>query len=98
MANITINNHEGGTINIYNVNDTKVAEAKDKLLDKMFRARDKQTMGGYEGWRELIGMYCSFDYQGMYDYIESYKGKGKGGKTRNECLAYLKTIIKGGVD
>ena len=34
MANIVINN-QGGTVNIYNVNDTKVAEAKDELLNKL---------------------------------------------------------------
>jgi hypothetical protein len=94
MADIVINNNGNGTINIIYADSAKVAEAKDNLLHKMFYARDKKTMGGYAGWRKLIDMYCSFDYQGMYDYIESFKGKGAGGKTRNECLAYLKTIMK----
>lgn len=92
MADIIIHNH--GTVNIYNVNDTSVAEAKDKLLTKLYWARTKQTMGGYDAWLQLLDMYYAFDWQGMYNHIESYKGKGKGGKTRNECLALLKTIMK----
>ena len=94
MAEIIINN-KGGVVNIYNVNNTKVAEAKDQLLTKLYWARNKQTMGGYEAWLELLDMYYAFDWQGMYDAISSYKGKGKGGKTRNECLRLIETIMKG---
>ena len=92
MADIIIHNH--GTVNIYNVNDTTVSEAKDKLLTKLYWARNKQTMGGYDAWLQLLDMYYAFDWQGMYNHIQSYKGKGKGGRTRNECLELLKTIMK----
>lgn len=92
MANIIINN---SIVNIYNVNDTTVAEAKDALLTKLYWARHKQTFGGYEAWLDLLDMYYAFDWQGMHNHISSYKGKGKGGKTRNECLALVETIMKG---
>ena len=95
MANIIIHNHKDGIVNIYNVNDTSVADAKDALLTKLYWARNKQTMGGYNAWLELLDMYYAFDWQGMYDHISSYKGKGKGGKTRHDCLKLLETIMKG---
>ena len=94
MANITINNH--GTVNIYEGVDNTVSEAKDNLLHKMYFARHKATLGGYKGWLKLLDLYYCEQYEEMYDFIKSCQGKG--GKTRNECLAYLKTIIKGGVD
>ena len=94
MANIVI--HNNGTVNIYNVNSTTVAEAKDALLTKLYWARNKQTMGGYEAWLKLLDMYYAFDWQGMYNHIKSHKGIGKGGRTRNECLRLLETIMKGG--
>ena len=92
MANITINNH--GTVNIYNVNDTTVSEAKDKLLSKMYYARHKNTMGGYEAWLDLLDMYYKHDWQCMLDHINSCHGKG--GKTRNECIRHIETIMVGG--
>lgn len=94
MANIVIHNH--GTVNIYNANSTTVAEAKDELLTKLYHARNKQTMGGYDAWLELLDMYYAFDWKGMHNHISSYKGKGKGGKTRNECLRLIEIIMKGG--
>lgn len=91
MANIII--HNNGVVNIYNVNDTTVAEAKNKLLTKLYWARNKQTMGGYEAWLELLDMYYGFEWQNMYNRIKSCQGKG--GKTRNECLEQLEIIMKG---
>lgn len=91
MTNIVI--HNNGTVNIYNVNDTTVAEAKDALLTKLYWARNKQTMGGYEAWLELLDMYYSFEWQKMYNYIKACKCKG--GKTRHDCLKLLETIMKG---
>ena len=87
MNNITINN---STVNIY-INEDKVKEARDKLLTKLYYARYKSTMGGYDAWLQLLDWYYSASYNKMIDFIRSCKGKG--GKTRNECLAYLKTII-----
>ena len=99
MANIIIHN-QGGTVNIYNVNDTKVADAKDKLLTKLFYARNTATLtltgnkqDGYSAWTKLLEMYYDGDFKGMYDYIASCKGKC--GDTRKKCLGYLKTIMKG---
>jgi hypothetical protein len=94
MKNITINNY--GTVNIYNVNDTTIAEAKDELLTKMYWARNKNTMGGYDAWLDLLDMYYSADWQGMYNYIKSCNGKG--GKTRRECLNKLEIIMKEGTN
>ena len=102
MKHITINNY--GTVNIYNVNDTSVADAKCKLLDKLFHAKDTTTMtltndkrDGRAAWLKLLDMYHSLDYQGMYDYIKSCKHKG-GGKTRHDCLKLLEIIMKEGTN
>ena len=92
MADIIINN-KGGVVNVYNINDTKVAEAKDALLTKLYWARNKQTMGGYDAWLELLDMYYGFEWKNMYNHIKACKGKG--GKTRNDCLKLLEIIMKG---
>ena len=92
MANITINNH--GTVNIYEGVDTNaVNEAKDTLLTKMYFARYKQTLGGYEAWLKLLDMYYCEQYEEMHEFIKACKGKG--GKTRHDCLKLLETIMRG---
>ena len=90
MQNFTINNH--GTVNIYNGNGSANL-AKDKLLTKLYYARYKQTMGGYEGWLKLLDMYYQGNFKKMKEFISSCRGKG--GKTRNECINYLDIIIGG---
>lgn len=89
MSNIVITN---STVNIYN-DCSVVSKAKDELLAKLYYARYKQTMGGYEGWLKLLDMYYIGNYVGMIDFISSCHGKG--GKTRNECIRHLNTIIGG---
>lgn len=89
MNNITIYNY--GTVNICNAD--AINEAKDALLSKLYYARNKETMGGYQAWLELLDMYYAFDWKGMYNRIKSCKGKG--GKTRHECLKCLATIMGG---
>jgi hypothetical protein len=95
MAEIIVNNNKGGIVNVYNI-DYRVSQAKDKLLSLMYHARYKETMGGYEGWLKLLSLYDIKDYEKMYEFIESFSGKGKGGKTRNECLNCLEIIMNGG--
>lgn len=92
MANIIINNY--GTINIYENVDNAVSEAKDELLHKMYFARHKATLGGYEGWKKLTDMYYCEEYEEMRNFIKSCQGKG--GKTRHDCLKCLEIIMKGG--
>lgn len=89
MNNFTINN---STVYI-NIAEDTIGKAKDKLLTKLYYARHKATMGGYAAWEELLHMYYMGNYKGMYNFIE--KCKGKGGKTRNECLYYLNVIMGG---
>lgn len=89
MNNITINNH--GTVNIYNYDI--VENARDNLLTKLYHARYKETMGGYKAWLQLLDWYYMGDYNKMIIFIKSCTGKG--GKTRNECLSYLYTILGG---
>lgn len=92
MANIIINNY--GTLNVYeSTTKAEVSEAKDKLLNKMYYARNKETLGGKEGWHKLLDMYYSGDYEGMCEFINSCKGYG--GKTRKACLEHLSTIMDG---
>lgn len=71
----------------------RISKAKDTLLTKMYHARFKKTLGGYEMWCQLTRWYASFEYQEMYDYIKSLTGTG--GKTRNECLKCLEIIMEG---
>lgn len=89
MKNITINN---STVFI-NYNDGTVSEAKDKLLTKLYYARNKNTMGGHDAWLKLLDMYYACNFEGMQRFIKSCHGKG--GKTRNECIKYLDIIIGG---
>ena len=84
--NITINNH--GTVNIYNSNPTE--SARDTLLTKLYYARNKPTMGGYEAWQKLLEMYYCAEWDEMINFISSCKGAG--GRTRNECIKAIKTI------
>ena len=91
MQNITINN---STVYI-NINDDTISNAKDQLLTKLYYARNKDTLGGYQAWHNLLDMYYMGNYEGMRDFIRNCKGKG--GKTRNECVHYLNIIIKGGI-
>jgi hypothetical protein len=92
MQNITINNH--GTVNIYESADPCIVEkAKDTLLSKLYFARYKQTLGGYEGWLKLLEMYHWGEYKQMHKFIKSCNGKG--GKTRKDCLDCLEIIMKG---
>ena len=90
MQNITINN---GTVFI-NYNDNTISEAKDKLLTKLYYARNKTTMGGYEAWLKLLDMYYANDLEEMKRFIQSCHGKG--GKTRNECIQLINII--GGIN
>lgn len=94
MSKIIINNTKGGVINIYNVNESPVSEARDTLLTKLYYARNKDTMGGREAWLQLLDWYYMGDYQAMYDLIKACKGRG--GKTRHDCLECLNIIMKGG--
>lgn len=89
MQNINITN---STVFI-NYNEDTVSIAKDKLLTKLYYARNKDTMGGYNAWLKLLDMYYAFDFKEMQKFIKSCKGKG--GKTRNECLQYINIIMMG---
>ena len=107
MANIIIINY--GTININEIapntnaldlviDDEEVAEmsvdkAKDELLTKMYYARNKQTLGGYNAWLNLLEMYYCEEYIDMLKYIAFCKGKG--GSTRRRCKNLVKRIIIG---
>lgn len=89
MNNFTINN---STVYI-KIGEESINDAKDKLLTKLYYARYKETMGGYESWHKLLDMYYVGNYQRMKEFIMSCKGKG--GKTRNECIHYLNIIMGG---
>jgi hypothetical protein len=86
-------NISNSTVQITITEDT-VSKEKDKLLRKLYFARNKSTMGGYAAWQELLHMYYMGNYQGMKEFINSCRGKG--GKTRNECIKSL-DIIMGGI-
>lgn len=88
--NITMNNC---TVSIYEAED-KVEKAKSELLNRLYYAREKDTMGGREGWLELLDMYFMYRYEDMVERIKSFAGKGQA--TRNACLRCLNTIIEEG--
>ena len=76
-----------------NICDDSIDKAKDRLLEKLYYARNKETMGGYKAWHELLDMYYCGNYAGMQEFIKSCKGRG--GRTRNECIYYINIIMKG---
>ncbi len=89
MANITINN---STVYV-NINEDAISREKDKLLKRLYYARNKSTMGGYVAWHKLLNMYYMGNYQEMKEHIGSCCGKGA--RTRNECIKSLNIIMGG---
>lgn len=87
MTKIVISN---STVIINDIVDS-VKDARDALLTKLYWARNKTTMGGYQAWERLLEMYYRGDYVSMKVFIKSCKGRG--GKTRNECIHCLDIII-----
>ena len=83
--NITINN---STVNFYDRDI--VAEARDELLRRLFYARHKDTIGGYDNWLKLLDYYYRGEFEEMIENIKSIKGMG--GATRNICLRLINTI------
>lgn len=81
------------TVSIYEAED-KVEKAKSELLNRLYYAREKDTMGGRDGWLELLDMYFMYRYEDMVEKIQSFTGKGQA--TRNACLKCLNTIIEEG--
>ena len=71
----------------------EVEQARDELRRRMFYARHKDTLGGYEGWRELCAMLDGFEYAEALQRISSMTGRGQA--TRNACIGDLKTILRG---
>lgn len=88
-----INIYNYGTVNITPDIET-VGEAKDELLRSLYYARYKETLGGYQMWKQLLDWYYSFEYSKMIEHLKSCKGRG--GATRNKCIRYLTIIIDGG--
>ena len=71
--NITINN---STVNFYDRD--LVAEARDELLRRLFYARHKDTIGGYDNWLTLLDhYYCEESRQVMrvIDRIRNSRSK-----------------------
>lgn len=83
--NITINN---STVNFYDRDI--VAEARDELLRRLFYARHKDTIGGYDNWLKLLDYYYCGEFEEMIENIKSIKGMG--GVTRKICLRLINTI------
>lgn len=83
---ITITN---STVNFYEKD--AIAEAKDELLRRLFYARKKDTMGGYDNWINLLDLYYSGEYEEMIENISTYSGHG--GATRNAVIKLLKIIL-----
>lgn len=83
--NITINN---STVNFYDRDI--VAEARDELLRRLFYARHKDTIGGYDNWLKLLNYYYRGEFEEMAENIKSIKGMGSA--TRKICLRLINTI------
>lgn len=71
----------------------EVERARDELRRRMFYARHKDTLGGYEGWRELCTMLDGFEYAAALERLSAITGYGQA--TRNACIKDLKTILRG---
>lgn len=87
---ITINNY-GGNITINEV-PKKNFDPRSTLLSRMYYARNKQTLGGYDAWLQLLDMYYSGEYDKMIEHISSCKGRGN---TKSVCLKCLNMIKAG---
>lgn len=87
-----INIYNYGTVNISNADN--ISEARNELLRKMYYARNKETLGGYQAWKQLLDWYYALEYNKMIEHLRNCKGRG--GKTRNECIRHLNIIINGG--
>jgi hypothetical protein len=75
------------------INDRNPAEeARDQLLTIMYYARNKETLGGYDAWLELLDFYYCGDFEAMKNYISGLSGMG--GATRNKCLRLIDIITK----
>ena len=85
--NINITN---STVNFYDRD--QIAEARDELLRRLFYARHKDTIGGYDNWLTLLDHYYCEEFEEMIENIKSIKGMG--GATRNACIRLIKTIAK----
>lgn len=83
--NITITN---STVNFYDRD--QIAEARDELLRRLFYARHKDTIGGYDNWLALLDHYYCEEFEDMIENIKSIKGMG--GATRNVCLRLINII------
>ena len=88
---VTITN---STVNFYE-KDT-VAEAKDELLRRLFYARHKPTIGGYENWLFLLDCYYCGEFEEMTDNILQITGTG--GATRKAVLRLIAIISNNGKD
>lgn len=88
---ITITN---STVNFYE--HDIVAEARDELLRRLFYARHKDTIGGYDNWLKLLDYYYCGEFEEMIENIGSIKGTG--GATRKACLRLINTIVDANVD
>lgn len=82
-------NITNSTVNFYERD--AVAEAKDELLRRLFYARKKDTMGGYDNWINLLDLYYSGEYEEMIENISTYSGHG--GATRKAVIKLLKIIL-----
>lgn len=90
MTKIVITN---STVIINNSPVDPAKDARDQLLNKLYyvRMHRKNTFGGYENDEKLLDLYFSGKYAEMKALIRSCKGRG--GKTRNECMRCLDIII-----
>ena len=79
---------------VYISESNPVEEARDQLLTIMYYARNKETLGGYDAWLELLDFYYSGDFEAMRHHITNLSGKG--GATRNKCLHLIDIITNGG--
>ena len=87
-ATVSINN---STVVVYEC-DNHAKNARDELLEKLFYARHKATMGGISNWEKLLDHYYSGEYEEMIENISSFSGPG--GATRKACIQLIKTIAK----
>ena len=75
-----------------NGEEPKSEQARNELLSLMYHARNKETMGGYDKWKEMLDWYYSGDWVSMCAHILSCTGKG--GATRKRCLKDIAIIMQ----
>jgi hypothetical protein len=93
MSYVTINGNVNGNVTIIVNNGAKmdtpqVSEAKDKLVELLYKKRDWDKFNGREGWARMRYLYEMREYDQLRIYLYGLPETG----SKNKALSYLSVI------